>query len=227
MKSRPLYLVIGKSCTGKDTFVDAACEVFGMSKVISYTTRASRGPYEDTHHFVDEAWFENHEDKLLADVVYNGNRYGALQSDIAGNDFYIVDPVGAIQVLKRLPKRKCVLVGLFAPINERVERMVARHREGYDLFPYMYNENFIISRLCTDADLFGPDFNAYSSALACEPKLRYEYCYDVGVDRRTICIRYDYYLDVGADRRTIRTSMQRYKTFDDFLKRTSLDIKNQ
>ena len=52
-----LYLIVGKSGSGKDTVINKVCELFNYTKVISYTTRPMRTPDENTHIFVTDKDF--------------------------------------------------------------------------------------------------------------------------------------------------------------------------
>ena len=88
-----LYLIVGKSGSGKDTVINKVCELFNYTKVISYTTRPMRTPDENTHIFVTDKDFNTAKD-IVAYTRFNNYRYWATQEQCENNDFYIIDPAG-------------------------------------------------------------------------------------------------------------------------------------
>ena len=82
-----LYLIVGKSGSGKDTVINKVCELFNYTKVISYTTRPMRTPDENTHIFVTDKDFNMAKD-IVAYTRFNNYRYWATQEQCENNDFY-------------------------------------------------------------------------------------------------------------------------------------------
>ena len=160
-KDKPLYLIVGKSASGKDTFADAACQRFGLTKVLTYTNRPKRGYKEDTHLFVDAQWFKDHEKDLVASLEYDGFMYGVTEELINAGDCIILDPKGVQNVIDSVD-RKCIVIEMNLPIADRAQRLQARSEEKYD----GYKEDEIIQRLLADYLLFGADFctRVYSNA---------------------------------------------------------------
>lgn len=160
-EDKPLYLIVGKSASGKDTFTDAACQRFGLTKVLTYTNRPKRGYNEDTHLFVDAQWFKDHEKDLVAYLEYDGHMYGVTEELINAGDCIILDPEGVQDVIDSVD-RKCIVIEMKLPIADRTQRLQARSEEKYGA----YKEDEIIQRLLTDYLLFGADFctRVYSNA---------------------------------------------------------------
>lgn len=46
-----IYLIVGRSGSGKDTVVDYLCKHYGYKRIVSYTTRPPRNA-QDKHIFV-------------------------------------------------------------------------------------------------------------------------------------------------------------------------------
>lgn len=171
MNDKPLYLIVGKSGTGKDTFVNLACYMWSMKKAMTATTRPKRSDDEDSHLFVDDEWFDRNKDDLVAYLSYDGYRYGCPRSEALEADFCIVDPQGAFDIKQNLPERECVAIKLEAPLDLRAERLFKRNGD----------EKSCMQRLNQDLETFGADMwdtaKTTEEFLGCGPfpKLKYDY----------------------------------------------------
>jgi len=127
--SKTMLLIVGKSCTGKDTFADKYCSITGCSKVISYTTRPPRNDAESTHIFLspEEAKSVSYEDKVAFTNIDN-YEYFATKQQIDHNQVYIIDPPGMIQLFHHCPNTKFYVLYLYA--NEDDRAVQARFRGG-------------------------------------------------------------------------------------------------
>lgn len=128
---KPLYLVMGMGASGKDTFVDLACETYGMTKVKSYTTRPRRSEDEDTHYFVNETEFWSKD--LIAHLSMGGYDYGATVEQLMEADFYIVDPFTAFSLPKKFKMRPCKTILLDSSLSTRLMRMSGRGDSEEDI----------------------------------------------------------------------------------------------
>lgn len=90
MKPKFIYLIVGKSGSGKTTIVDKM-RWLGNS-IQSYTTRPRRTENETGHVFVNQEKFDNL--NLVSYTHFNGYDYGATQEQIESSLFYVVDPAG-------------------------------------------------------------------------------------------------------------------------------------
>ena len=64
MKTTPLFLIVGRSGTGKDTLASYLEKFYGLKNALTYTTRPMRTENEKTHHFVDRHTFHKIKNKL-------------------------------------------------------------------------------------------------------------------------------------------------------------------
>ncbi|WP_252225231.1 MULTISPECIES: hypothetical protein [unclassified Clostridium] len=95
MKDKPLYLVVGKSGSGKTYIIEEKInKEFGTSQVYSRTTRLPRYLKENGHIFVDSQQADKEWNRALAKTVYNNDRYYTLLEDIENVEFYVIDPNG-------------------------------------------------------------------------------------------------------------------------------------
>jgi guanylate kinase len=113
-----VFLVIGKSGSGKDTVVKKLCERYGYMQLISYTTRPKRYENEDTHVFIADAEYEAHRASgdIVAYTFYNGYHYFATKGQLYECDLYVIDPAGVDYLQERVSHVN--LVGIYLDISE-------------------------------------------------------------------------------------------------------------
>ena len=86
-----IYLIVGKSGTGKTTMVNRLQNL--GPQVQSYTTRPKRSEDETGHIFVTDEEFDKLQN-ICAYTEYNGYRYAATQEQVDDATFYVIDPEG-------------------------------------------------------------------------------------------------------------------------------------
>ncbi len=135
-----LFLLVGKSASGKSTIATILEKVHGYKQVASYTTRASRYYAESGHIFVSESEFDKL-GELAAFTKYNGCRYGVTYEQLEQCSTYVIDVPGAESLLKNLNGSRPICIIYFdAAVSTRINRMVERGASDHE----------IISRLLTD-----------------------------------------------------------------------------
>lgn len=135
-----LYLLCGKSASGKSTITNILEKKYGLKQVRSYTTRKPRYDGEDGHVFVNTNAFEKL-GKLAAYTFYNGNHYGVTYDQVEQCDVYVIDPAGVEVLLKNFNDMRPIRIIYFdAAVSVRINRMVERGAGDHE----------IISRLLTD-----------------------------------------------------------------------------
>ena len=126
---RKFLLVVGPSGAGK-TSVCTALEKYGLTQILSYTTRKPRGPGEKGHIFVDsyDNWAsENANDPLVGYTKFSGNQYWATESQVEKNDLYVIDPAGVEFFRKKYFGDKIIkIVYIEIPMYKRFQRMLKR-----------------------------------------------------------------------------------------------------
>lgn len=120
-----LFLIVGKSASGKDTLAKAMAEI-GLTQVISRTDRPRRTEEEDTHIFVDEETAKSESGRAAAATTIAGHTYYALPEDIAKHDVYIVDPKGVRDLCRNLPDTTFHVVYIDADDGMRKTHAIAR-----------------------------------------------------------------------------------------------------
>lgn len=124
-----VFLVIGRSGTGKDTLVNYMCQKYGLKKLKSYTTRPPRQNEEDTHIFISPEEVKKYQDDIIAYTKIGEFEYFATKSQLRDINFYIIDPKG-VQDLENIPNLKeefsFIKLFIYLPEKERKKRIALR-----------------------------------------------------------------------------------------------------
>ena len=125
-----IYLIVGKSGSGKDTIVNALCDKYGYQRLISYTTRRQRSDPADakSHIFSDIETYQLDKERgyVIAETCYDGNYYWAIKPQVDMSDIYIIDIPGVKSIKERYHDKGIVVVGIEADAVTRVLRMKLR-----------------------------------------------------------------------------------------------------
>lgn len=124
-----VFLVIGRSGSGKDTLVNYMCQKYGLKKLKSYTTRPPRQNEEDTHIFISPEEVQKYQDDIIAYTKIGEFEYFATKSQLKDINFYIIDPKG-VQDLENIPNLKeefsFIKLLIYLPEKERKKRIALR-----------------------------------------------------------------------------------------------------
>ncbi len=125
-EKKPLFLIVGKSGSGKSTVVNAFCERYGYTSVESYTDRPKRSEDERGHIFLTPEEFDELEG-FLAYTEFDGHRYGTTKDQVDNADFYIIDPAG-VRFMREHYDEDRKLVEVLIDVDEPTlrNRMLAR-----------------------------------------------------------------------------------------------------
>ena len=124
--SKPLFLFVGKSASGKTTIANMLTEN-GYSQIASYTTRPPRYKGEKEHTFISEEEYDKLEN-IMAETHYNGYRYCTTLEQIKNADIYVVDPPGVSTLMDNYDKIGRFVYAIYfdANVYNRVQRMLTR-----------------------------------------------------------------------------------------------------
>lgn len=140
--SKPLFLFVGKSASGKTTIANLLEEKYCFNQVQSYTTRQPRYDGETGHIFLTEDEFNDLED-IVSYTFYNGNQYGTTASLLDQNDIFVVDVPGVESLLQKYNTNRPICIIYFdTTVATRIRRMVNRND----------SDMAIISRLLQDEE---------------------------------------------------------------------------
>lgn len=124
-----MLILIGPSASGKTEVAKLLAKKYGITKIITYTTREKRVNERDgiDYHFVSLEDFA----KLVADdffvetTYYNGNYYGTAKKDIADDKAVILDPNG-LHTYNALNDSRIISIYIDSKEEVRIKRMRQR-----------------------------------------------------------------------------------------------------
>lgn len=156
MKKNPkyIYLVVGRSGSGKSTIVNKFIEKYPNYKALpSYTTRPKRYEDEKGHLFVTEKDFFNL-NNMVAYTKFNGYHYCATSEQVDYNDFYIID-IDGIKYFKKHYKGKKKIKIIYIESAEQflIENMKKRGDTIENVNERIVNDSVKFFDICFKAHL--------------------------------------------------------------------------
>lgn len=142
MITNALYLLVGKSASGKTTIANIMEQKYGCKQVSSYTTRPPRYEGEIGHVFLTDDEFDNL-GELVAYTEYNNHHYGTTAEQLDKCNIYVVDVPGVETLLQKYKTDRQICILYFdTTVYTRIKRMLDRHDSDMQ----------IISRLLQDEE---------------------------------------------------------------------------
>lgn len=120
-----MLLILGKTCSGKDTFAKEL-DKLGYKPVISRTTRKKRNKEDNKYIFVSKEQAEREKNQSIAYTEIGDNIYYVLEEDLVSKDYYIVDYKGFLKLEENFPNTDFDIVYLTADEEKRKERFTKR-----------------------------------------------------------------------------------------------------
>lgn len=138
--SRPLYLFVGRSASGKTTVANILERVGKYNQLQSYTTRLKRSDDEVGHTFISDEEFDKLEN-IIGYTEYNGHRYCSTAEQVDAADVYVIDVPGVETLLERYKNdRKIIVLYFNASVRTRIDRMIGRHDCDSAIISRLYND---------------------------------------------------------------------------------------
>lgn len=124
-----MIVLAGASASGKTEVAKELARKYGITKVITTTTRNIRKGEVNgrDYFFVSREKFEEmlHEGKFVEHTFYNDNLYGSTKDQIAPNKCVVIDPAG-LRAYIALNDQGIVTFFLDSEEETRYQRMIAR-----------------------------------------------------------------------------------------------------
>ena len=138
---KPLYLMVGRSASGKTTIANLLESRHELVQLQSYTTRPKRSEDEVGHTFISNEDFDRLKN-IVAYTEYHGHRYCSTQEQIDAVDTYVIDVPGVETLLKSYKSDRPIIVVYFdATIRTRIDRMVDRGESDAFIVSRLYNDD--------------------------------------------------------------------------------------
>ena len=124
-----LYLICGKSGSGKTYVTEKLHNEYGYEILKSYTTRKPRHQSDDDHTYVTLSdYYDAKSDGVIAaDTCFDHNFYWSTIEQLNASDLYVIDKAG-IESLKKLSNVNKNVVTIYVDTSEdvRIENMKLR-----------------------------------------------------------------------------------------------------
>lgn len=120
-----MILILGRTASGKDTFAKFL-EEQGLRGVLSSTTRDKRSRDDNSHRFVSLETAKEEMKNAVATTEINGNFYYTRKEDLESKDFYIIDALGAKELVSSLPDIDFHIVYIFCDDEQRKNQYLRR-----------------------------------------------------------------------------------------------------
>ena len=120
-----MILILGRTASGKDTFAKFL-EEQGLQGVLSSTTRAKRSSDDNSHRFVSLETAKEEMKNAVATTEINGNFYYTRKEDLESKDYYIIDALGAKELVTSLPDIDFHVVYIFCDDEQRKNQYLSR-----------------------------------------------------------------------------------------------------
>ena len=137
--SKTVFLIVGETSSGKDTFVQKICAEHGYSQLISYATRPRRDGEGDTHIFISDNEAKQFVDKMIAYTRIGEYQYFATIPQLYESDFYVIDPQGVeymkfITQYKGIDDVRFVTIYINTPAAMRKERALNSRGDNIEVY---------------------------------------------------------------------------------------------
>ncbi len=126
---KSMIVLAGASASGKTEVAKALAAKYGITKIVTTTTRDKRnGEFDGVDYFfVSKERFETMivEDRFVEYTLYNGQMYGSTKDQIANDKCVVIDPAGLRSYIA-LHDKSIVTFYLEADEETRHRRMILR-----------------------------------------------------------------------------------------------------
>lgn len=152
-----MLILIGASASGKTEVAKLLAKEYGITKIVTYTTRKPRVNEVNgvDYNFVSIEEFAKLTDEnfFVETTYYNSNYYGTARKDIKDDKCIILDPNGLKSFLK-LNDDRIISMYLSSEENIRYKRMLARKDSEEDAKKRLINDRIAFN----EANLQGITF---------------------------------------------------------------------
>ena len=159
-----LYLIVGRSGSGKTYLAEKLADYFNAKILESYTTRAKREPNETGHTFAtkDDYLKAKELGTVVAETLFSDNYYWAEAHQIEECHLYVIDPKGVEDVLdaykKGIIKKRPFVLKLNISREEAKKRMITRGDHPDTVEKRLKHDDTVFSNFYYDASI-----NAHAS----------------------------------------------------------------
>lgn len=174
------FFIVGETCSGKDSIVNALCEQLNLRPVVSYTNRPKRETETEgvEHYFRSKKEFRKIKKDKKNIIAYtkiyqpknkfddichkvfpffyknDGYEYLATKDELEKSDLYVIDPNGINYLTKRHPEIDFAIIYIHADMETRINRSINNRSENVEIFmERCRNESDQFARFFSELDV--------------------------------------------------------------------------
>lgn len=144
-----MLVLSGASASGKTEVAHVIAKKYGLSRVITVTTREKRVGEQDgiDYFFVTKEQFKEliEKDQLVEYTIYNTNYYGSKKDQITDNKILVIEAEGLKKYIS-LGNPSIITFALLSDDSIRKERMINRGDKMEDIERRLKNDKVVFSK---------------------------------------------------------------------------------
>lgn len=132
-----LYLIVGRTASGKDSLTRAVAEKLNLNILSSYATRPKRPGETNEHIFISSSDVEQYKDDIVAYTKIGDYEYFSTKQQLLESDFYIIDPNGVEflkEKLKDVTNIEIHIIYIAADYVTRKHRALNNRKDNLEVF---------------------------------------------------------------------------------------------
>ena len=132
-----LYLIVGRTASGKDSLTRKVAEKYNLKILSSYTTRPKRPGETNEHTFISPDDVAKYQDDIIAYTKIGDYEYFSTKQQLFDCDFYIIDPNGVKYLKDKIKDVKDIdlhIIYIAADYVTRKYRALSQRHDKEDVF---------------------------------------------------------------------------------------------
>lgn len=141
MGKKKIFLIVGRTCTGKTVLAREVAKRVGLKVVKSYTTRPMRENEtceNSDHYFIKHEDVQQYVDEMAAYTIVGDDEYFTTKGELDQSDLYVIDPKG-VEDLKNRCGNEYDFITIYIRTSKRclIQRADKRGKQ------FDYNERYM------------------------------------------------------------------------------------
>ena len=132
-----LYLIVGRTASGKDSLTRAVAQKYNLKILSSYATRPKRPGETNEHVFISPEDVAKYQDDIVAYTKIGDYEYFSTKQQLLESDFYIIDPNGVKYMqnkIQDLPDIEMHTIYIAADYETRKHRALSNRKDKEEVF---------------------------------------------------------------------------------------------
>lgn len=132
-----LYLIVGRTASGKDSLTRAVAEKYNLKILSSYATRPKRPGETNEHIFIASEEVSKYQKDIVAYTKIGEYEYFSTKQQLLESDFYIIDPNGVNylkECIQKIPGIELHIIYIAADYITRKHRALCNRKDQENVF---------------------------------------------------------------------------------------------